>query len=694
MTAVARPPKVAPALEASQAEVPVRGEAAFRALERALLAVEGASRRLVPDAWNPLLQSGAWVTVLLLVACVSGALLLFWYSPSVHQAHESMRAIEAAFVPRVVRALHRYSSDLCVVLLAWHTLRLTAARRFTGPRWLAWVSGVAGLGLVWVVGWLGYWLVWDEPARQVALGTARFLDAVPVFVDPLSREFLSDASINSLLFFIVFFAHMLVPLGIGVAVWLHLARLQRPVFLTPRGVTVAMVAGLLVLSAVLPPVAEAPARMAQVPGAMRVDAWYLLPLVLTERLTGGALWALTLGLGVFGFAVPWLLSRGRNRAATVVESRCNACNQCIDDCPYEAITLVPRTDDRPFKGTAKVDPSRCVGCGICAGSCSSAGSGLPHFGLLEERERTEGWFKRGEATGELLVFVCHDSGPAGFVVDEATGVAPLLPGCRVVKVPCLGWVQAISLERALRFGAAGVLLVGCAGSCRFREGMTWTRARLERTRGVELPQSVDAARVRVVELTRTDGGLLLDAVRAFRAGLPGPPLRRAPRLLGALVTGVVLGGVTWAGSVVPWAPPLPQQPELAVSFKHPGQTEERCRTLSPEEVAKQPPHMRRTQVCERKRADVRLKVAVDGVVVHERAYPPHGLWGDGVAVGVETLSVPEGRHRVELWLDDGLDLSRWAFTDAREVEFRRGDRHAVLFDRLQGFAWHLNDAGR
>ena len=135
------------------------------------------------------------------------------------------------------------SDDVLATARAVEALGATVERlgpgewRVTGARWVAWVTGLALLGLLWVVGWLGYWLVWDQRAQQVALGSARLLDALPIFADPLGRSFLTDRSVNSLLFFVVFFVHMLLPLGMGVALWLHITRLSRPRFLPDRRMT-------------------------------------------------------------------------------------------------------------------------------------------------------------------------------------------------------------------------------------------------------------------------------------------------------------------------------------------------------------------------------------------------------------------------------------------------------------------------
>src|SRR5690606_26633012 len=105
-----------------------------------------------------------------------------------------------------------YSSDACMLFVLLHALQALGARKVGPARRLPWIAGLVMVGVIWLDGWTGYWLVWDEAARQVALATAAFLDVLPIFPEPLARSFLVDDGVNSLLFFVVFFIHMLIPL--------------------------------------------------------------------------------------------------------------------------------------------------------------------------------------------------------------------------------------------------------------------------------------------------------------------------------------------------------------------------------------------------------------------------------------------------------------------------------------------------
>ncbi len=683
---------VSPSEVDARVEAPVRGDSILRAFDRVFVKLDGAIDRVIPESLNPLAQTGAIANTTFLIALASGIVLLLWYTASIHEAYSSIQSMGGRSLPGIVRSVHRYSSDACMLLVIIHSLKLFFARRFGGARWLAWVTGGFLVATLWLVGWLGYWLVWDERSRQVALGTARMLDALPVFADPLSRSFLTDDKISSLLFFVVFFFHMLIPLAMGVALWLHITRLSRPHFLTKWRMTLWVCVSIALVSVLLPADLAAPAHMTQAPGAFAMDAWYLAPLGLTDRLGSGALWAITLVSGIAFYSIPWTLARKRASAAVVIESKCNACENCYKDCPYDAITMVPRTDGKVFLTQAFVDPSKCVSCGICAGSCDSAGVGLPWFDVLDKRAEMDRFVaaacKRDSQT--FVAFVCTSSAGETLEIDPVTAHCALLPGYTVMRVPCAGWVHALTVERAIRHGAAGVLIVACGpGSSRYREGGKWTEMRMagERVPSLNLDK-VDPAKVRVLELFRGDARRLSREAAAFRSATTRSVTRQKPRrwLVGASIA-VALTAMTWAASRVGYALPSGDQPQLVVSFKHPGRVSETCRDLTEEEKNKTPPHMRPSQICDRTRVSVRMRVTVDDHVISERAYAPAGLWGDGNSLAIERVPITPGRHDVRVQIGDGPNASEYGFDSAQTIDFAPRAIKVVRFDKTTGFEW-------
>jgi len=150
----------------------------------------------------------------------------------------------------------------------------------------------------------------------------------------------------------------------------------------------------------------------------------------------------------------------------------------------------------------------------------------------------------------------------------------------------------------------------------------------------------------------------------------------------------LVGQDTGAASDVGYATPGIEESELVVTFKHPGRVGENCRDLSEEEKAKLPRHMRRDRVCDRARADVWMRVAVDGAVVHEGAYEPKGIWHDGNSIAIERIVVVPGEHWVRVEIGDSLDPGEWTFRSEQTVSFSENARRVLAFDRLAGFTLH------
>jgi coenzyme F420-reducing hydrogenase delta subunit/Pyruvate/2-oxoacid:ferredoxin oxidoreductase delta subunit len=669
----------------------------LRQFDKGFIYLDRLIGRWVPGSLNPMLHTGAIAVTTLFIATLTGIVLLVWYKPSVHLAYESLDAMSRSpFGAGLMRSLHRYSSDAAVLFGVIHALRVFFERRFEGARWLAWVTGAGMMGLLWFVGWTGYWLVWDLRAQSIAVGTAKLLDVLPVFTDPLSRSFVTDESVNSLLFFVVFFIHMIVPLAMAVAMWLHITRLARPRFLTSKAMTLWVFALLLLISIAYPATNEAPAQMTAILGRFTMDWWFLFPIPIIDRLGAGASW----GLLVFGSAVsisiPWWLARERKQPASVIPSRCNECKKCFSDCPYEAIEMIERTDgNERYLTQASVIESKCVSCGICAGSCDTMGIGLDWFSSIEQRRLIGSWMKQANDSriSAHVAFVCAESAGAGFDIDPVTGLCAELPGYRVLRVPCAGWVQPLMIERAIRQGALGVLIATCPpDQCSYREGAEWEHLRIEGVREPALRiDKLEPGQVQLVALDRTRKADLIRAAERFRVGEELLPAHDSPRALAAVAATVLLAAIAGLLGLVSdfaYTPPGMDGSEFVVSLKHPGLASENCRDLTPEELASTPIHMRKERVCERTRPSVRVRVVIDGATALETSVAPSGIWKDGNSVSVERIPVAPGAHRVSVAIGESTDPEEWSFDEERTITFTDEARQVVVFDRVAGFTWH------
>jgi ferredoxin len=477
---------------------------------RLLAAADALANRLYGSSRNPLYQSGTIAVVLLLVLLATGLWLIFFYKVGAPWA--SVRRItDDPWLGNWVRAVHRYASDAALVAVLVHGLRMFLQRRTWGPRALAWISGLVLLGLVLLCGVTGFVLVWDGFGRALAVESARILDALPILSEPVSRAFTGERPVPGAFFFLTLFIHVTVPLGLGLALWLHVSRLARPTLLPPRAVSRAVVIAL-VAAAILAPVGLDPEGTAfRLPERITVDWLYGGWLPLTGPLPRWGVWALGLAVtGVLLLVPRWTRpAKGTRPPSVVDEAICVGCWQCSWDCPYDAISMIPRSDGRA-EVVARVDPDRCVSCGICAGSCAPMGVGPPGRAGRDQIERVRRYLARADRVpGALVAVACGQGAGALEPVLRAEGAVPY-------PVDCAGNLHTSVIELLLRGGAAGVLVLPChPRDCRNREGPKWLEQRLYHGREAELQERVDRRRISVAPAGLTDGSAVAAAVRRF-----------------------------------------------------------------------------------------------------------------------------------------------------------------------------------
>ena len=464
-------------------EEEVRLEEVLVKFNRAWTWLDGQLQKLCPKELNPLANSGRAANFALIQAVVTGVLMLLWYSPSVQFAYTSLESIEGRSLGGIVRAAHRYSSDILMLLLFVHASRMFFSRKFAGARWLPWVSGIGLIALIWFIGWTGYWLVWDQPAKQVALTSVNLLDTLPVWAEPLGRSFLANRLVPSLLFFVIFFLHMLLPLGIAVGLVVHLLRLSRAKLLPDWRLSAAMTVALMAAATLIPAPLDEAADMAVKAEGFTVDAWYMTPLALGLRFQQTGLWLAIFGTLGLCMAIPWILGRRRKPdtfQAEVEVSRCHSCSQCMNNCPFDAISLAARTDGKAFPSQASVDPAKCVGCGVCNGSCDSAGIGLGWFNSLPEEASILSSFSNSlnQGASPWIAFVPGDL-EGGMTHMSASVWKDRLTGYHVEIVPTASWVRASFVEQLLKDKAQGVLIIRDArAEAIARDGNQWVSDRL------------------------------------------------------------------------------------------------------------------------------------------------------------------------------------------------------------------------
>jgi len=132
---------------------------------------------------------------------------------------------------------------------------------------------------------------------------------------------------------------------------------------------------------------------------------------------------------------------------------------------------------------------------------------------------------------------------------------------------------------------------------------------------------------------------------------------RAVRLLlaGALALGATaaLGALSW----VPYTAERVDHGVIRLAWRARGERVRQCRRLTPEELARQPRHMRQEEVCERRILPYRLRVSVDGTSMVDREIRAGGAREDRPLFVFHELVVAPGTHtlRVTFERQDGFE---------------------------------------
>ncbi|MCM2257477.1 MAG: cytochrome b N-terminal domain-containing protein [Vicinamibacteria bacterium] len=117
---------------------------------------------------------GAISMSLFIILCVTGGLLMFYYVPSVEQAHNRMLDLAGTVAfGTLLRNMHRWSAHGMVALVFLHLCRVFYTGSYKPPREFNWIVGVVLFLLTLVASFTGYLLPWDQLAFwAITVGTA------------------------------------------------------------------------------------------------------------------------------------------------------------------------------------------------------------------------------------------------------------------------------------------------------------------------------------------------------------------------------------------------------------------------------------------------------------------------------------------------------------------------------------------
>ncbi|MBK9203893.1 MAG: cytochrome b N-terminal domain-containing protein [Candidatus Obscuribacter sp.] len=356
------------------------------------LAIEKAINAVLTNKYNPFYYHGALPQFYLWVLFLSGLLLFAYYIPTIDNAYFSQNLVNAwtsvnyitTVLPygAVIRGVHRYAGDAMVITIVLHALRVWVTDRYRQYRWPQWVTGIFLLLFVLFIGQTGYYLVWDERSLVLTRMTSSAVEALP-FVGPgIKAWFLNGAAITNLTLSNFLFIHIGLSFSLLFGLWLHYVRMTRPVITPPPAIQYILLAVLFIVVFMLPITSGKMADINSQPTNFEIDWFFLWPYWLLAHMDTTTYWVLIIGgsLALCGVPFPALYKAAHPvEAAEVVLNKCTGCSMCANDCPYQAIEMVPAPAGSRFKLLATVKSYRCSGCGVCVGACAFDAIDLPNL---------------------------------------------------------------------------------------------------------------------------------------------------------------------------------------------------------------------------------------------------------------------------------------------------------------------------
>ena len=194
-----------------------------------------------------------------------------------------------------------------------------------------------------------------------------------------------------------------------------------------------------------------------------------------------------------------------------------ACGACIPACPYQAIRRDPANRLR-----IEVDHLGCEGCGACTAACPTSSLRFADPSPQALHARLAGLLAPdGSDADRVVVFHCSEQGKR-LLEEAARRPLPYAANIFGVQVPCLRHVSAAAVLGALRLGAAGVGLLGCA-ACPHGE-----RAVLDRTlafcRTTLEAFDLGTERLRLFVTADGDEAATVNDLTRFAESLPPAPI--------------------------------------------------------------------------------------------------------------------------------------------------------------------------
>lgn len=469
--------------------------------------------RIYGSEYNPIYRTGTIAVVLLMMAIVSGLILIFFYR--VGSPYQSIVSIsENWWFTGWIRAFHRYASDAMVVAVVLHALRMWAQKKSWGKRTFPWITGVILLLMTLLAAWSGFVMVWDTQALALISAFSDLIDRTGILSSSLIQGFDgSSLKPEKSFFFFVAFLHVVIPLSMLFGIWAHTMKLARASWFPNKKLGLSILGFFIAISVVFSVPIGQEANLLERPAEYVLNAWYLFWMPWAQSHPALVLF---LGIGLTALLVlaPFLLKPRKKEIpppSTLDKDVCNGCNQCVTDCPYEAISLVDRIQEDSENDTgqsaklsekhAVVDTSLCVSCALCTASCPVFTIGPKGRTSIDQHKNANAFLKsareKNTIKDEIIIVGCIKQPRS---VSTLKRIENKYPNVSVFPIECMGTLHMRTIGQ-MTSQTGQIILAACPErNCSNKDAHLLLRERKEGLRIPSLPDRTDKSKVHIVPM--------------------------------------------------------------------------------------------------------------------------------------------------------------------------------------------------